>query len=96
MEEKIDYESENLKKRDLIDETVLWDFLQFLKEKKYIDDWTFEFEKEISLFLYGDILDKHYLLIQQDLHQCIKDKLGSVDDELFVSIINVINGKYAT
>ena len=96
MEEKENLIIEDLKKRDLINETVLWDFLQFLKNKKYIDDWAFEFEKEISLFLYEDILDKHSLLIQQDLHNCIKDKLGSVDDELFVSIINVINGKYAT
>ena len=96
MEEKEDYTTEELKKRDLVSEVVLWDFLQHLKCKKYIDDWTFEFEKEISLFLYEDILDKHSLLIQQDLRQCIKDKLGSVDDELFVSIINVINGKYGT
>jgi len=96
MEEKEDYIIEDFKKRDLVNETVLWDFLKFLKSKKYIDDFTFEFEKEISLFLYEDILDKHSLLIQQDLHQCIKYKLGKVDDELFVSIINVINGKYET
>jgi hypothetical protein len=88
MEEKEDYIDEDLKKRDLLSETVLYDFLQFLKTKGFITDWTFEFEKEISLFLYEDILEKHSNLISGDLLELFKN-----DNELVCKVLNVVNGK---
>jgi len=88
MEEKEDYLNETLKKRDLVNEVVLWDFLQFLKDKKYITDFTFEFEKEISLFLYEDILEKHSNLISGDLFELLNN-----DSDLVCKVLNVLNGK---
>jgi hypothetical protein len=88
MEEKDFYNEEELKKRDLVSETVLWDFLQFLKSKKYITDFTFEFEKEISLFLYEDILEKHSNLISGDLLELLDN-----NNDLVCKVLNVLNGK---
>jgi len=75
-------------KLDLSKETLLLDFLQFLKEKKYITDFTFEFAKEISLFLYEDILEKHSNLILGDLSDLLNN-----DNDLACKVLNVFNGK---
>jgi hypothetical protein len=44
MEEKEDYIIEDLKKRYLVNETVLYDFLQFLKNKKHKDYWYYTYQ----------------------------------------------------
>jgi hypothetical protein len=88
MGENIKEAAENLKKRDLVNETVLYDFLEYLKSKKYIDDWTCEYEKEISLFLYEDILEKHCNLIYGDLLT-----LFNHDNDMACKVLNLICGK---
>lgn len=76
------------KNREVKNEKLLYDFLFFLKEKGFIDDWTFDYEKEISNFLYSDILDKHSMLIHSDLLELLNH-----DNEIVCKILNVMLGK---
>lgn len=76
---------ENVKKGN---EELLYNFLLFLKNKGFIDDWTFEYEKEISLFLNNSVLEKHADLIYGDLLSTLDN-----DNEMVCKVLNVILGK---
>jgi hypothetical protein len=41
-----------------LDERILFDFLFFLKDKGYVTDYDFDFEKEIKLFIKKTIKDE--------------------------------------
>ena len=69
-------------------EKLLYDFLLFLKNKGFIDDWIFDYEKEISLFLNNSVLEKHADLIFSDLLSALNN-----DNEMACKVLNVMLGK---
>lgn len=80
--ENIEFNETNSKK------LYLWNFLLHLRDKKLINDFDFEFEKECSFYVNEKIVSDHLDVISGDLLEFLDN-----DNEKLCALMNIINGR---